>query len=99
MAKRKTTQAVQSAQDAGTPLVVSGRGQVTLPSAVRARLRIREGSLLLLYEEEGRLVLNPAAVAPVDTYSDDQIAELVLQDRITPLERRKLRRRWRLPAR
>ena len=82
-----------------TPLVVSGRGQVTLPSRVRARLGLREGSLLLLQEEEGRLVLHPAAVAPVESYSDEQIAEWARQDRLTPTEREKLRRRWRTPRR
>jgi len=83
----------------GTPLVVSGRGQVTLPSGTRARLGLREGSLLLLYEEEGRLVLNPAAVAPVDMYSDEQISRLISRDRLTVAERKKLRRRWRLSPR
>jgi len=83
----------------GTPLVVSGRGQVTLPSGTRARLGLREGSLLLLYEEEGRLVLNPAAVTPVDMYSDEQISKLIAEDRLTVAERRRLRRRWRLPPR
>jgi AbrB family looped-hinge helix DNA binding protein len=82
-----------------TPLIVSPRGQITLPKSVRARLRLTPGSVLLLREEEGRLVLDPAAVTPVEHYSDAEIERLVEADRIAPTERAKLRRRWGLKAR
>jgi AbrB family looped-hinge helix DNA binding protein len=82
-----------------TPLIVSPRGQVTLPKPVRARLRLSAGSVLLLREEEGRLVLAPAAVTPVGHYSDDEIERLVAADRVTPVERAALRRRWGLSRR
>jgi AbrB family looped-hinge helix DNA binding protein len=54
----------------GTPtaLVVSSRGQITLPKPVRARLRLAPGSVLLLREEAGKIVLDPAAVTPVSLY-------------------------------
>ena len=79
---------------AGTPLVLTGRGQITLPKAVRDRLRLAGGSVLLLREENGRLVLDPAAVTPVETYTDAQIEEWVKADRLTAEARRALRRRW-----
>jgi AbrB family looped-hinge helix DNA binding protein len=81
-----------------TTLVVSPRGQITLPKPVRARLRLTPGSVLLLREEEGRLVLDPAAVTPVQHYSDEEVERLVSADRITPRERVALRRRWGLKA-
>jgi AbrB family looped-hinge helix DNA binding protein len=84
---------------AGTPLVLTGRGQITLPKAVRDRLRLAGGSVLLLREENGRLVLDPAAVTPVETYTDDQIEAWVKADRLAGGERRALRRRWGLPPR
>ena len=45
-----------------TTLIVSPRGQITLPKPVRARLRLAPGSVLLLREEAGKIVLDPAAV-------------------------------------
>jgi AbrB family looped-hinge helix DNA binding protein len=81
------------------PLIVSPRGQVTLPKPVRRRLRLAAGSVLLLTEEGGRLVLDPAAVTPVAHYSDEQIERLVAADRVTPAEGAALRRRWGLRPR
>ena len=77
-----------------TPLIVSPRGQITLPKPVRARLRLAPGSVLLLREEGGRIVLDPAAVTAVSIYADEEIERLVAADRATPRERATLGRRW-----
>ena len=81
-----------------TPLIVSPRGQITLPKPVRARLRLAPGSVLLLREEAGKIVLDPAAVTPVSLYADEDIERLVEADRLSPRERAALRRRWGLKA-
>jgi AbrB family looped-hinge helix DNA binding protein len=73
-----------------TPLIVSPRGQITLPKPVRARLRLAPGSVFLLREE--------AAVTPVALYADEEIKRLVEADRVSPRERTALRRRWGLKA-
>jgi AbrB family looped-hinge helix DNA binding protein len=75
-------------------LIVSPRGQITLPKSVRARLRLAPGSVLLLREEAGKLVLDPAAVTPISLYDDEEIERLVEADRVAPREREALRRRW-----
>ena len=82
----------------GTPtaLIVSPRGQITLPKPVRARLRLAPGSVLLLREEAGRIVLDPAAVTPVSLYADEEIERLVKMDRANLSEQATLRRRWSL---
>jgi AbrB family looped-hinge helix DNA binding protein len=77
-----------------TTLIVSPRGQITLPKPVRARLRLAPGSVLLLREEGGRIVLDPAAVTPVALYADEEVERLVGADRMSPRERAALRRRW-----
>ena len=82
------------ASTVSTPLVLTERGQITLPKAVRDRLRLAGGSVLLLREEDGRLVLDPAAVTPVETYTDAQIEEWVKADRLTAGARRALQQRW-----
>ena len=81
-----------------TPLIVSPRGQITLPKPVRARLRLAPGSVLLLREEAGKIVLDPAAVTPVSLYADEDIERLAEADRLSPRERAALRRRWGLKA-
>ena len=83
---------------ATTTLIVSPRGQITLPKPLRARLRLAPGSVLLLMEEAGRIVLHPAAVTPVSLYGDEEIERLVRADRVAPREREALRRRWGLKA-
>ena len=82
------------APDTTTTLIVSPRGQITLPKRVRARLRLGPGSVLLLREEAGKIVLDPAAVTPVALYADEEIERLVGADRASPRERTALRQRW-----
>jgi len=81
-----------------TTLIVSPRGQITLPKPVRARLRLAPGSVLLLREEAGKIVLDPAAVTPVSLYTEEEIERLVGVDHVNPRERAALRRRWGLKA-
>ncbi len=78
------------------PLVVSPRGQITLPKSVRARLRLAPGSVVLLREEAGKLVIDPATVIPIEHYSDEQIEQLLVKDRVTRADRAAIRRRWRV---
>lgn len=85
------------AHAASIPLILTRRGQITLPKAVRDRLRLVGGSVLLPREENGRLVLDPAAVTPIETYTDAQVEGWVKTDRPSGREQRTLRRRWRLP--
>ena len=76
------------------PLVVSPRGQITLPKSIRTRLRLAPGSVVLLREEAGKLVLDPAAVVPIEHYSDEQIERLLAEDGVTDADRAAIRRRW-----
>jgi AbrB family looped-hinge helix DNA binding protein len=68
-------------------LVVSARGQITLPATLRKRFGIRPGDVVIVQDRDGELVLKPAAVLEIDTYSDEQIAEWDEQDRFAPKER------------
>lgn len=68
-------------------LTVSGRGQITLPANMRKRLGIEAGGVLIAEEREGDIVLRPAAVLEVETYSDDDIARWDAEDRLDDAER------------
>ncbi len=73
-------------------LIVSSRGQITLPAAVRKRLGIGAGDILILEDLNGEIILRPAAVLEIEHYTDEQIAEWNDQDRLTPGEREKILR-------
>jgi len=71
-------------------LIVSSRGQITLPASVRKRLGIGAGDILILEDRNGEIILRPAAVLEIELYSDEQIAQWNDQDRLTPGEREKI---------
>lgn len=68
-------------------LIVSNRGQITLPAAIRKRIGIKEGSAVIIEERGNELVLKPAAVFEIEIYSDRQIAEWEKADRMDAKER------------
>lgn len=74
-------------------LIVSGRGQITLPVALRKRTGIKEGCAVIIEDRGNELVLKPAAVLEVEMYSDRQIAEWDKEDRLTPEEKSGLLRK------
>jgi len=76
-------------------LLVSRRGQITLPSSVRKRLGIQSGGVVTLEEKDNVVMLRPAAVVEIETYSDEQIAQWDRADRIETAERNALLKRLR----
>jgi AbrB family looped-hinge helix DNA binding protein len=71
-------------------IVVSGRGQITLPASLRRRLGIKAGGVLVAEDREGELVLRPAAVVELDTYTDEEISRWDREDRLSPGERSRI---------
>jgi len=76
-------------------LLVSKRGQVTLPASVRKRMGIQSGGVLTLEEKDNEVVLRPAAVVEIETYSDEEIARWDKEDRLEPAGRNALLKRVR----
>ena len=66
-------------------VIVSSRGQITLPAKVRKRLGIKPGSVVLMEERAGELVLRP--VGEIELYTEQQIAEWDQADRLSDVER------------
>jgi AbrB family looped-hinge helix DNA binding protein len=71
-------------------LIVSNRGQITLPAEMRKQLGIVPGSALVIENRGGELALKPAAVLEVETYRDEQIAQWAREDALSPEERRRI---------
>ena len=68
---------------------MSSRGAITLPAAIRRKLGIRSGHLLLLEEKAGGIVLTPC-VPDFHRYSDAEIEEWAVADRLDDHERNRL---------
>lgn len=73
---------------------ISPRGQVTLPAAVRKALGLKPGDALLLRVEEGRVVLEPARVLPLEAYTEERIQEFALAAVVSEEELAAFRRAW-----
>ena len=52
-------------------LVVSGRGQITLPATTRKRFGIKGGDVVILEDRGSEIVLKPGIVLEVQHYSDE----------------------------
>jgi antitoxin PrlF len=63
-----------------TNIIVSSRGQITLPSEVRKKYGINEGSVLVVDDRDGEIILKPATVMEVEYYTDSEIEEWVAAD-------------------
>lgn len=71
-------------------LIVSSRGQITLPAAIRKRIGIKEGSAVIIEERGNELVLKPAAVFEIEMYDEKQIADWEKADRMNAQEKNTL---------
>jgi AbrB family looped-hinge helix DNA binding protein len=71
-------------------LVVSNKGQITIPSAMRKSLGLGKSAVLTAEQVEGKIVLTPAIVLETEIYSDEQIAEWDRADRLKKSEREDL---------
>ena len=71
-------------------LVVSNRGQVTLPAAMRKRFGIKGGDVVILEDRGSEIVLKPGVVLELDVYDDEQIAQWEDDDRLEDDERKRI---------
>ena len=55
-------------------LVVSGRGQITLPATLRKRLGIKGGDVMILEDRGDEIVLKPGVVVEFQLYGEEQVA-------------------------
>jgi len=68
-------------------LVVSSRGQITLPAELRKRFGIKSGDVMILEDRGNEVVLKPGVVLEVQHYSDEQIAQWDAEDKLSEHER------------
>lgn len=77
------------------PLVqLSPRGQVTLPAGLRRSLGLRAGDAFRVRVDDGRVVLEPVEVVPIELYDDERIAEFERAASMSDEELERARDAW-----
>ena len=71
-------------------LVVSSRGQITLPAMLRKRLGLKTGDVVILEDRGSEIVLKPGVVIETQYYSDEEVAEWDEADRLSDRERARI---------
>jgi len=74
-------------------LIVSSRGQLTLPTNLRKRFGIKNGGPIILEERDNELALKPAMVLEVEMYIDAQISEWDGADRFDKTQKQRVSQR------
>lgn len=66
-------------------VTLGSKGQVSIPKPTLQRLGLAGGELLLVETTaDGAIVLRPAAVYPIEIYSDDRVSEFLAEDEMPP---------------
>lgn len=73
-------------------LIVSSKGQITLPSAMRKALGLEGNAIVTAEQQGGRIVITPAIVVETEVYSDEDIEAWRKEDEFAPGEREALAR-------
>lgn len=71
-------------------LIVSAKGQITLPAAMRRALGLKGNAVVTAEQQGGRIVLMPAMVVETEIYSDKDLEAWTGEDRFAPGEREAL---------
>ena len=61
---------------------VGKRGTVVIPAELRRRFNVTEGSFIMAEERADGILLRPAAVLPMESYSPERKAEFLLSNAI-----------------
>jgi len=69
------------------------KGQMSIPRTILEQAGIPTGSPVLVEAtQEGTIVIRPAAVYPIEMYSDERVAEFLADDEMPPEDRERLER-------
>jgi AbrB family looped-hinge helix DNA binding protein len=65
---------------------VGKRGAVVIPARLRKRFGLEEGAFVIAEERPEGILIRPATLLPVETYTPQRRAELLLGNATTPAE-------------
>ena len=59
---------------------IGTKGTIVLPAKLRRRFGLEQGSLVVVEERDGGVLLRPALALPIETYSQEQQASFLLSN-------------------
>ncbi len=65
---------------------VGKRGTVVIPAKLRRRFGITEGSLIIAEESGNGILIRPAVAVPLESYSNERVAEFILSNAVDDAE-------------
>ena len=72
-------------------LLISERGQVTLPAKIRKKYALKKNTPLVLEETKRGLLLRKASVVPLHPYSEGELQNWLKADKILPRDKKWLK--------
>ena len=74
-------------------VTLGSKGQVSIPKPALRRLGLEGGALLLVETTaDGAIVLRPAGVYPLESYSEERLREFEVADRMAPEAAKRVKR-------
>jgi AbrB family looped-hinge helix DNA binding protein len=73
------------------PVLISDRGQITLPASTRKKYALDSSSILLLEETPDGILLRKAGVIPLRTYTAEAVQDFLKDDKILPRDKKWLK--------
>ena len=70
---------------------VGKRGTIVIPWLIRDRLGLEQGTLVIVEEKDGAVIIRPAVAVPVEEYSLRRKAELLLNNAVDEQDDARLR--------
>jgi AbrB family looped-hinge helix DNA binding protein len=61
---------------------VGKRGTIVIPVGLRRRFGLEEGTLVIAEAREDGILIRPAVVLPVETYTPERVAEFLLSNAV-----------------
>lgn len=74
-------------------VLVSERGQITLPTAIRKKYAIQKDTPLLLEDTGEGILLRRVSMIPLKVYNDEEIRQWMREDKILPQDKKWLKRK------
>ena len=72
-------------------VLMTERGQITLPLKVRKKYALNKGTPLMIDETKDGLLLRKASMIPIRHYSEEDIRSFVEEDKILPRDKKWLK--------
>lgn len=69
-------------------VLVSERGQITLPTGVRKKYALTKDTPLILEDTGQGILLRKASMIPLKVYSNEEIQDWVTEDKILPKDKK-----------